>query len=184
MTVKGKQDQKTAVTRAGEGDEQVPTYQESVAGSSSVPVATASDAPAQAQQTGDKGAAAGPAGPDPASSTPSQAPGPGNLYPFPSAPIQPGYGQSPYQVDETARIAIDGQGGQLLPLHAAVVRRGPRAGPRFLAAFFWALVFYLILGTVMGTFMEMQDRAKQPKTPPGWKHHHHGAQNRSEGWSS
>ena len=156
MTVQGSSDQKAdIVAKTQDEAEQVPTYQEAVAGSSS-----SAPAPANAGAGVTEGKGGGSAAVL------------GSTYPFPSASTQPNYGQSPYQANGTARIVIVQGGAQGLPFPATAVQRGPRAGRRFLIAFFWAIVLYLILGLVMGTVMEMEEGAHHPRTPPGWKHHH------------
>lgn len=170
MTVKGDDARKDAVTRGSgaEEQEQVPSYQEAVAGTSSATSQQASNAAAPSS-TGKVATASADTPAPPAAAQPQQS----NMYPFPSQSTQPGYGQSPYQPSGSVPPVIV-QGDTLLPLHATEARRGPRAGRRFFIALFWALVLYMILGAVTGTLVQMQERAHQPKTPPGWHHHHEG----------
>jgi hypothetical protein len=170
MTVKGDDSKKDAVTRdsVNEEQEQVPSYQEATSSSTTSEPSNAA-APSSTSSTGKPATASADDTAAPAA-VPSQQ---SSMYPFPSRTTQPGYGQSPYQSSGTVPIVI-GQGDNLLPLHATEARRGPRAGRRFLTALFWALVLYMILGAVTGTLVQMQERAHQPKTPPGWHHHHDG----------
>jgi hypothetical protein len=162
MTVKG--DDKIAVQRT-ENEEEVPSYQEAVAGGSS----TSTTAPAAPpQNAGGVGGAKG-SGPASAAVPPTQQ---NSLYPF---PVQTGYGQTPYNPDSTTRILIVPGDGNLLPLHATTGSRRPGAGKRFLIALFWAVIVYMILGAIGGMIAESIEESNQPKTPPGWKHHHgHG----------
>ncbi|UZJ56776.1 hypothetical protein CBS101457_006096 [Exobasidium rhododendri] len=175
MAVKSKQDDRSETTRAQE-EEPVPSYEEALAGSagsssSALQQAASSAAPPSHGQHGSGKVSSGP--PPPPKTTKATTPSiAANSYPFPSAPRQQGYGQSPYQPDGTLRIAIVQSDGQVLPLHATAVRRGPRAGRRFLLALFWAVTLYIILGALMGMIIEMADQSNQPTTPPGWKHHH------------
>lgn len=176
MTTKGQEVDKAVVARVNE-DEEVPSYQEAIAGGS-----TKAQAPPLLNQTEASKSAKKSDTQAPSASSQQNALTQVNLYPFPSMPIQPGYGQSPYQIDGTTRIAIIASDGQSLPLHATGITPGPPAGKRFLTAFFWAILLYMILGAIMGTAMQMEENAHQPKTPPGW-HHHHGG-HKASNWST
>jgi hypothetical protein len=164
MTIKGDDSKKDAVTRTEEEQEQVPSYQEAVQGGSS-----SSQQPevAAASNSGKNHTTA------PAQSSSQQQSN--SMYPFPtiSAPPQPGYGQSPYQPTGTLPIVIVRE-SDLLPLHATTPTRGPTAGRRFIFAFFWAVLLYMIMGAVTGALVQMSENSHQPKTPPGWHHHHKG----------
>lgn len=176
MTIKADKSSKTAITRSADEEQEqeaVPSYQEAVSSASSSAPTQQTVSDTASSSVPSKGAAVipPPSSASAAAAAPSSQQQPTNLYPFPSLPSQHGYGQTPYPSDGTVRIAIV-QGQGLLPLHATSIRQGPSAGKRFLLAFCWALLLYMIMASITGAIVGEVERSHQPKTPPGWKHHH------------